>query len=217
MADFVAHLHPADVNPQLLHAPQHLDGELMQSSTQLRQCQTLPGVRQKLLLRIGPPVAVVEVDHNLEARRLSPFGHGDHMGRIVVALGPALIGRELGVFARLVPHLEANAVDAIAFEDLQQILRRLGIMVIEGGTSGFELRQMRDIGADNRFSLRGWQHSGDQERHKGKCSNHHTWGLHKKMHQRKRGAHRLPLVLRVLTTRLQPEHRSSRCCRRSCR
>ena len=91
MADLVTNLHPRHIDPFCLHPLQYVDRELMEAFAHLRQCQPLPGVGQKLLLGIRPPVAVVKIEHDPQARLMGTPGQHNHLFWPVETQGTGLI------------------------------------------------------------------------------------------------------------------------------
>ena len=71
----VADLHPTGGNVVLLQQRQHLDSMLAKVLFHLLKRMSQPGLRNGLLSRVGPPVAVVEVYHQVHAQSLYPTGH----------------------------------------------------------------------------------------------------------------------------------------------
>ena len=150
MAYLVADLHPAHLNPFCLHPLQDIDGKQIQPLAQLRQCQSLPGMGHKLLLRIRPPVAVVKIEHDAQTRGLRAPRQRHHLLRTIEALRPGLVGGEMIRVPRIVPHLDAHRIEAFGFEQAQAIH---GLPVTaQHAAVILQLRQRRDVGAANEIT-----------------------------------------------------------------
>ena len=75
----VADLDPGRRDAGLLQGVQHVAGMIGHGVAQLRQREILPCGRLVLLARIGPGIAVVEVNHDLHAQILGANGLGHHV------------------------------------------------------------------------------------------------------------------------------------------
>ena len=128
----------------------------------------LPRLRRKLLRRVGPPVAVMEVDEDFEAERMGALCHldGARLVRIATAARAGL---------RVVPDAQPDPVDAVVLHDLE-LVHLFSIDIIELRAELLHFRQHRHIRAldeilrqiRNRVHL----HSGIGTRQKRKRSRH---------------------------------------------
>ena len=78
-------------------------------------------MRFELFVLICPPIAVVEIENDLEPHIMGPPCRFHNVRLIVVALCWALIcGIEVGVTG-IIPHLQTNTVKAILLKNLKRI------------------------------------------------------------------------------------------------
>ena len=75
----VAHLHPTWLHAVFFQKGEHLDGMVAKVLLHLFIRMSHPCLGDRLLGRVGPPVAVVEVYHHVHAQLLGTQGHGKHL------------------------------------------------------------------------------------------------------------------------------------------
>ena len=122
--DLVAHLHPGDGDAVVLEIFEDALGVVVDVGIELSHGMTGPGGRFGLLARVGPTVAVVEVDHDAHALRGGALGLVEGVAAIV----PAAL--------RVHPHAQADGVAAHVFEQLDEV----------GGLAGCILKHLRRVG-----------------------------------------------------------------------
>ena len=106
---------------------------------QLFCAQVRPGTRLGLGAGIGPPVAVVEVDQDLETQLFARAAISMVFIQVVVPTAQPVPG----IVGRVNPNAQADPVHTVIFEDLQAIL--LDPIDIILPAAEFDLAQHRDI------------------------------------------------------------------------
>ena len=92
----------------------------------LRVVHLLPGFRLELFARIGPEIAVVEIEQQLQALRLHALRQRNRVFQGVTATAIGLAARILWIN----PQAQAYIVHAVGLQDRNRILL-LAVLVIE--------------------------------------------------------------------------------------
>ena len=115
----VAHLHPARLNVVFLQQREHFDGVLCEVALHLLVAVSLPGFGNRLLTRVGPRVAIVEVNHELHAQC---FHATRHREEFVFVARPA---------PRVHPHTHADGRHLVVVLQQFQTFTLASVAVVE--------------------------------------------------------------------------------------
>lgn len=105
-----------------------------------------PGFRLELFARIGPEIAVVEIEQQPHALRFNTFGQRKRRSEIV---GAAAVRRARAVFW-VDPQAQTHVVDAVLTQNSQRVLRFV-VRIVERRALALQLRQRGDIRALNKI------------------------------------------------------------------
>ena len=116
----------------------------------LRVIHLLPGFRFELFARVGPEIAVVEIEQEFYALGLHALRQRQRVFQIVTA---APVGISVGIL-RIHPQTQAHIVHAVGFQNGNRILL-LAILVIKCCAMLFRLEQRRDVRPLNKVCRHG--------------------------------------------------------------
>ena len=161
VADLVAHLHDLGSRAGRLEGLQGLLGILVELVLQRLAGQAFPLGGLVLLVRVGPGVAVVEIQRELHARRLDALGEGDGALRAAEAV-TGIAARSL----RVDEQAQADHVEAMVRHDPERVL--LGpVHIVELGAARLHRRDFGHVRSDAEIGrlLRGGSPCGEQPQH----------------------------------------------------
>ena len=103
----------------------------------------LPGGRDRLLARVGPPVTVVEVNHHIHAERLSPQGHRQQL---------VLVARS--ITCGLHPDTQADGRHLVVILEQLQTLALMAVSVVKDHAALLLTGQAAHVGTLHETCLR---------------------------------------------------------------
>ena len=142
----IANLHHIRQNAFLFKAGDGVTGVVVNGRFQLRIIHFFPGFRFELFTRVGPEIAVVEIQQQLHTLRFCPLRQRQRRRQIVITAAVALT---LRIF-RVNPQAQADIVHAIGLQNGDRILL-LVVVVIKLCPVLFRIQQRRDISAFNKI------------------------------------------------------------------
>ena len=134
MRGLVAYLYPAHLYPSLPDGQQHLACMVGEGLPQLAIRHLLPCGWYVLLPGIGPPVAVVEINHQGHAPVLGSPGHTHHIFFIA----------ETSMLHWVYPYTQPNGIES-QFTHQGCILARLALSIIQLDATGLQLGSTADV------------------------------------------------------------------------
>ena len=167
MSGFVAHLHPSHVDVVLPEQLQRFAGVGSQGVFHFVVGEILPSGGNRLFGRVGPPVAVVEINHDGHAIIAGAEGHGDHI--VLIA----------ETSTRIHPHAQANGIEAQLVHE-GGVFAQLALSIVEALATRFQLSGAADVGTQPKRSVlaRGRKSHEPEQAKKGYLfSNHRARGI----------------------------------------
>ena len=134
----VSYLYPLHVDASRLEQLEGAGGVACQGAFHLAVVVVFPLGGDVLLAWVGPPVAVVEVDHYRHALVLGAASHGKHVVHVAQAV--------LGVY----PHAESRRVEAQLSHE-GDVVALLASLVIQLHAAALEFARAADVGTEPEF------------------------------------------------------------------